>query len=442
MFKWGFLFELLKMTIEELYTIFRKYPIISTDSRLIGKDCLFFALKGENFNGNKFAAEALKKGAAYAIIDEQFYQTDGRCLLVDDVLNTLQDLARYHREKLGLTILAVTGTNGKTTTKELIAAILSKKFNVSYTKGNLNNHIGVPVTLLSMNSSTEMGIVEMGANHPGEIEQLCEIALPDYGLITNVGYAHLEGFGSFEGVKKTKAELYRFLEKRGGRIFINSSNPVLMKMAGEVSKIYYKTSNDNEGLEGELTELSPYMTFRVKFKKGWLYIKTQLIGEYNLENALAASCIGNYFGVDPIEIKNSIENYRPANNRSQYLKTERNQLLLDAYNANPTSMRAALQSFTKTDAPRKAVILGDMWELGESSGEEHQKIVDLVESMGFSMVLLSGENFSKCKCPKSFFVFANNSQLSKYLEEIKPSGYLFLIKGSRGMKLENAMDQL
>ena len=303
------------MSIKELYEIFQKHPKISTDSRLIEKDCLFFALKGEKFNGNEFAHGALEEGAAFSIIDEKLYQSDKHCILVDDVLSTLQELSRYHREQLGIPILSITGTNGKTTTKELVAAVLSKKFKVAFTKGNLNNHIGVPLTLLSMNSSTEFGVVEMGANHQGEIEQLSKIALPDYGLITNVGYAHLEGFGSFEGVKNTKSELYRFIEKIGGRIFINASSADLVEMAGEASKIYYKTGKNEEGLEGELMESSPFMTFRVKFSKGWLNFKTHLIGDYNLENALAAVCIGNYFGVEPLEIQDAIENYQPSNNR-------------------------------------------------------------------------------------------------------------------------------
>lgn len=431
------------MSSEELYKIFQQYPKISTDSRLIEKGCLFFALRGENFNGNEFAAEALRKGAAYSIVDEEFYKSDERCILVNNVLNSLQNLAGYHRERLGIPILAITGTNGKTTTKELVATVLSKKFNVAYTKGNLNNHIGVPLTILSMDSSSQFGIIEMGANHPGEIGQLCQIALPDFGLITNVGYAHLEGFGSFEGVKNAKAELYRFLEKKNGKVFINSSNPDLMSMAGGVSKLFYNTGNSGtEGLVGELMESSPFMTFRVKFRKGWLYIKTNLIGDYNLENAMAAVCIGNYFGNDPIQIKDSIEHYYPSNNRSQYVKTERNRIMMDAYNANPTSMKAALMSFSKVNTPKKAVILGDMWELGKSSPDEHQKIVDLVTSMGFSLVLLCGEHFSKCRYPQSFFVFVNNSLLSEYLKRNQPSGYLFLIKGSRGMKLENVTDKL
>ena len=430
------------MSIKELYKIFQKHPKISIDSRLIEKDCLFFALKGEKFNGNEFAHGALENGAAYSVIDEKLYQSDKHCIIVDDVLSTLQELSRYHREQLGIPILGITGTNGKTTTKELVAAVLSKKFKTAFTQGNLNNHIGVPLTLLSMNSSTEFGVVEMGANHRGEIEQLCKIALPDYGLITNVGYAHLEGFGSFEGVKNTKAELYRFIEKNGGRIFIKASSADLVGMAGEVSKIYYKTGKNNEGLEGEIIESSPFMAFRVKFPKGWLYFKTHLIGDYNLENALAAVCIGNYFGVEPIEIREAIENYQPSNNRSQYIITKSNRLFLDAYNANPTSMKAALMSFSKTDAQSKAVILGDMWELGESSLEEHQNIVDLVASLRFSLVLLTGEQFSKCKSPDHFHVFANNLLLSKYLEENRPSDLFFLIKGSRGMKLESVINKL
>ena len=430
------------MSIKELYGIFKKHPKISTDSRLIEKDCLFFALKGDNFNGNEFATGALKDGAAYSIIDEKSYQTDERCLLVDNVLATLQELAKYHREQLGIPILGITGTNGKTTTKELVAAVLAKKFKLAYTKGNLNNHIGVPLTLLSMNESTEFGVVEMGANHPGEIDQLCQIALPDFGLITNVGKAHLEGFGSFEGVRKTKAELYRFIGNNGGKIFINSANEDLVGMAGDVSKVSYKTGKIGEGLEGELLQSSSFMAFQVKFPKGWLYFKTHLIGDYNFENALAAVCIGNYFGVEPLEIQNAIEEYHPSNNRSQFITTERNKLLMDAYNANPTSMRAALLSFSKINSASKAVILGDMFELGETSLEEHQKVVDLVASLGFSMVLLTGDQFSKCKSPDNFMVFENNSLLAKYIEDSQPSGFFFLIKGSRGMKLESIVGKL
>jgi len=430
------------MSIIELYEIFTKHPKISTDSRRIEKDSLFFALKGENFNGNTYATIALENGAAYSIVDEAAWQLDDRYILVEDVLTTLQQLATYHRLQLDIPIIAITGTNGKTTTKELVTAVLSKNFRVDCTKGNLNNHIGVPLTLLSMNASTQIGIVEMGANHPGEITALCEIALPNLGLITNVGMAHLEGFGSFEGVKQTKAELYRFVEETGGKIFLNTANSHLKEMARTVDRISYKTISEGEGIEGELIQSSPFMVFQVKFPKGWLYIKTNLAGGYNLENALAAVCIGNYFGVSPFEIVEAIETYKPSNNRSQFVKTAYNQLLMDAYNANPTSMNAALENFTAFDAPLKGVILGDMLELGEASHEEHQKIADKLAGMNLDMVLLLGKEFAKCQAPSNFLLFDNNSLLINYIESLNPKGYLFLIKGSRGMKLETVADKL
>ena len=413
-----------------------------TDSRLIEKDCLFFALKGDNFNGNEFASAAIQKGAVFSIIDEPEFKTNERCILVNDVLLTLQDLSRYHRQQLGIPVIAITGTNGKTTTKELVASVLSRKFNLAYTKGNLNNHIGVPLTLLSMNSSTQLGVVEMGANHPGEIEALCNIALPDYGLITNVGRAHLEGFGSFEGVKKTKAELYKFIERNKGKIFINSSNSDLMEMAGEVSKVFYKIQREGEGLEGELLKSSPYMAFQVRFPKGWLYFQTHLVGNYNLENALASVCIGHFFGIDPLEMEYAVREYRPSNNRSQFTTTSKNRLLMDAYNANPTSMRAALDSFNNLIEPNKALILGDMFELGEASIEEHQKIVDLLASLDIPLVILTGNQFSQCRTPERFLVFNDNELLKNHLKKIKPKGFFFLIKGSRGMKLEKVAEFL
>jgi len=430
------------MSIRELYDIFLKYPKISTDSRRIEKDTLFFALKGENFNGNKYASTALEHGAAFSVIDEAEYKTGDRYILVDNVLSALQELARYHRQKLGLPIIAITGTNGKTTTKELVTAVLSMKFRVDYTQGNLNNHIGVPLTLLSMSSSTQIGVVEMGANHPGEIAALCEIALPDFGLITNVGKAHLEGFGSFEGVKRTKAELYHFIQQRKGKVFLNTANDHLKEMAGVVETIGYKTRNEGDGIEGELLQSSPTMVFQVKFPKGWLYIKSHLAGGYNLENALAAVCIGNYFGVPPLEIAQAIETYKPSNNRSQFINTTHNQVLMDAYNANPSSMDAALENFKTFDVPFKGIILGDMLELGETSHEEHQKIVDKLTTMNLTLVLLIGKEFSGCQVPSDFHLFADNILLINYLEIISPKGFLFLVKGSRGMKLENVVDKL
>ena len=430
------------MSTEELYQLFTKYPVIATDSRNVEPNALFFALKGENFNGNNYATKALEQGAAYAIIDEAADQLGERCILVDNVLKTLQELSRIHRLRLGIPVIAIAGTNGKTTTKELITAVLSKKFQVTATKGNLNNHIGVPLTLLSMTQETRIGIVEMGANHPGEIAALCEIALPDFGLITNVGKAHLEGFGSFEGVRSTKAELYRFIEHNGGKIFRNTTNHWLTEMARELETIGYKTTPEGEGIEGEIVQHSPTLVFRAKFPKGWLYLKTNLAGGYNLENALAAVCIGNYFGVDPLEIAESLEDYKPTNNRSQFIKTAFNTLLMDAYNANPSSMDAALENFKPFDAPAKGVILGDMFELGEASHEEHQKIADKIATMGLPMVMLVGKEFSRCQVSPDFKVFRDNESLMQFLGNSHLRGYLFLIKGSRGMKLEHVIGKL
>lgn len=430
------------MSVEKLYEIFVNYPKISIDSRQIEENSIFFALKGGNFNGNQYAANALENGAVYAVIDEAEFKTSDRYILVDDVLSSLQELARYHRTQLKIPVIAITGTNGKTTTKELLTAVLSKKYDVAYTKGNLNNHIGVPITLLSMTASTEIGVVEMGANHPGEIAALCDIALPDFGLITNVGKAHLEGFGSFEGVKHTKAELYRFIERRGGKIFRNSANAYLREMAGDVETIAYKTIKEGAGVEGELLHASPKMVFQVKFPKGWLYIKTNLVGGYNLENAMAAVCAGIYFDVSPLEIKEAIESYNPSNNRSQFVETAHNQVLMDAYNANPSSMEAALINFDTFEVPLKGVILGDMLELGDTSPEEHQKIADRLAAMNLSIVLLAGKMFSKCRVPSNFLLFEESSSLADYLELKRLQGYLFLIKGSRGMKLETVLSRL
>ncbi len=431
------------MSIEELYKLFAKCPIVSTDSRRIEEGSIFFALKGDNFNGNVYAGDTLSSGAAYAVIDDIKYKKDERYILVDNVLETLQSLSRYHRIQLGIPIIAITGTNGKTTTKELTTAVLAKKFNVTSTKGNLNNHIGVPLTLLSMDDTTQIGIVEMGANHQGEITALCEIALPDFGIITNVGKAHLEGFGSFEGVKTSKRELYQFIGKRGGNIFINTSNSHLIEMAKDITQtIGYRTNHEGIGIEGELIHSSPTLVFKVKFPKGWLYIKTNLAGGYNLENALAAVCIGSYFSIEPLEIGNALESYIPSNNRSQFITSERNQILIDAYNANPTSMNAALESFITFEAPFKGVILGDMFELGEGSTEEHQMIADKLQTMDLSMVLLVGHEFSRCKISSSFHVFEDNNLLINYLENLNPKGYLFLVKGSRGMKLEQVVEKL
>ena len=430
------------MNLEALYQIFLQHPVVTTDSRKIEPGSLFFALKGDNFNGNEFALAALEKGASYSVVDEEQTVGNEKIILVENVLQTLQNLARLHRQKLGIPILAITGTNGKTTTKELVSSVLTKKYTVISTKGNLNNHIGVPLTLLKLTSETQIGVVEMGANHPGEIAALCSIALPDFGLITNVGRAHLEGFGSFEGVIQTKTELYRFLEKNNGTVFINLGNPYLAPHAGNVKKVGYSTEKDSEGLEGEALGSKPFLHFKVLFPKGWLYIKTRLVGYYNLENALAAVAVGQYFDVDPMAITCAIEGYQPDNNRSQWMETQRNNLLMDAYNANPSSTRAAVENFAQLDAPKKGVILGDMLELGSVAHEEHQRIIDLLVSIKSELVILVGPNYLGCNVPGNFLRFANAVDLAEYLRINKLTNYLLLIKGSRGMKLETLVLEL
>lgn len=429
------------MQVDQFYPVFLNHPKITTDSRNIPENSLFFALKGASFNGNQFAEEALNKGAAFAIIDEPTCQTNEKCLLVDDVLSFLQKLARYHRDQLKLPILAITGTNGKTTTKELIAAVLSRKFRINYTQGNLNNHIGVPLTLLTMNRETEMGVVEMGANHPGEIKTLCDIANPDYGIITNIGKAHLEGFGSFEGVINTKSELYDHLRGKRGKCFINADNDLLIKQAFQLEKITYGHSSSNF-LSGELADSSNYLIAKALFPKGWLYLKSKLVGNYNLENVLAAACVGKYFGVDPLEIQQAIETYTPSNNRSQLIKSGTNTIIMDAYNANPTSMLAALSNFVSLKNQPKCLILGDMLELGETSGVEHQKLVDFIEEFDFAEVYLVGSEFEKTTCRKKEKKFERVELLSNYLKTQPIENKFILLKGSRGIRLEKILDLL
>jgi len=430
------------MNTEALYQIFLKHPVVTTDSRNIEAGSLFFALRGDNFNGNTFAQTALERGAAYAVVDEASFATGERILLVENVLATLQSLALLHRQRMGIPVLAITGTNGKTTTKELTASVLSKKFNLISTRGNLNNHIGVPLTLLTIKPETEFAIVEMGANHPGEIDALCRMAQPDFGLITNVGRAHLEGFGSFEGVIRTKSELYRFLEQNQGTIFINTSNPLLTAQTGLTRKIGYTTVKGGEGLEGELVSADPLLVFKILFPKGWLYVKTRLVGGYNLENALASAAIGHYFDIDPTRIASALESYKPDNNRSQLVDTGRNRLLMDAYNANPSSTRVALENLAQLQAHKKGVILGDMLELGPDAAMEHQKIIDLLSTLDLDLVLLAGPNYAGCKLPANFKCFSQSTELVTHLKEEQFSEYLLLVKGSRGMKLETVLPEL
>ena len=430
------------MNTEQLYEIFLKHPAICTDSRKIIPSGIFFALKGASFNGNQFIKNALDMGAAWAVADEPQPDSDERVILVDDTLKTLQQLATYHRRVLGLPVIAITGSNGKTTTKELTAQVLKQQYNISFTQGNLNNHIGVPLTLLSFTSQTEIGVVEMGANHPGEIATLCQIAQPDYGLITNVGKAHLEGFGSFEGVIRTKSELYRFLENTGGSVFINSGNHWLMESAGKtLSRITYGTAPDN-WISGEEIATDPYLRVRIFFQESPLIIQTQLTGSYNLENVLAAAAIGKHFNVSSQLIKQGIESYVPSNNRSQLMEAGSNHIFMDAYNANPTSMQASITNFLTGNYPKRMVILGDMLELGIYSREEHQKIVDQLAQEDNLNVILVGPAFGETEMPRHFTRFSNTEQVSRFLDKDKPRDYYILIKGSRGMGLEKIVSAL
>lgn len=429
------------ISTKELYNTFLQSSGISTDSRTITKDCIFFALKGENFNGNKYAEEALKRGAAYAVVDESEYATNNRILQVNEVLTCLQELANYHRKTLNIPIIGITGTNGKTTTKELISAILAKKYNVSFTQGNLNNHIGVPLTLLAMNKNTEIGVVEMGANHPGEIAALCKIASPDYGIITNIGQAHLEGFGSFEGVKKTKSELYHYVAQKNGTIFYNSDNTILTELCNIVDKKISYGQQDAK-FTGEPIVSPPFIHIRANFPKGILYLNSNLIGNYNFENILGAACIGNYFEVDPLKIQEAIKEYTPSNNRSQLIKKGNLKIIMDAYNANPTSMSASIQSFLNNLSGENYLILGDMLELGKYSSEEHTKIIAEIPRKIRENTFFVGKEFTKAAQNSEIKTFKDIDKLNLFLKNTPITKGNILIKGSRGIRLEKVLDYL
>lgn len=455
-----------------LYSLFLQHPTICTDSRNVKSNSLFFALQGKNFNGNIFAKQALNDGAAFAIIDEMQHPQNERFILVNDVLETLQQLAHEHRNKLKCKIIGITGSNGKTTTKELIKVIIEKKYKTSATVGNLNNHIGVPLTLLSLTDDVQMAVIEMGANHKKEIAALCEIANPDYGIITNVGKAHLGEFGGFEGVKQAKGELYDFLKTHNSIAFVNGNNQYLAEMSAKLNnKITYGTTEENNCI-GKLIDAeklgvgswklgednqfqspnsklltphySPFLQLQWKASNSsWSeIINTNLVGKYNFENILAAVCIGNYFGVESQEIKDAIEHYKPDNNRSQILKVGTSTILLDAYNANPTSMEAAIANFNETEAERKIVIFGDMMELGEETDKEHQQIVEMLGKCQFAQVILIGEYFGRFKNFIDCEYFQNTEDTGKWLQNQHFQNTHFLIKGSRKMKLERIVDYL
>ncbi len=425
------------MEIKELHARFLECTSVSTDTRKITQNAMFFALKGDNFNGNTYAEQAINVGAKYVIIDEGKFKTSSKTILVNNVLETLQQLASFHRDYLKIPIISLTGSNGKTTTKELINAVLSKKFNTKATVGNLNNHIGVPLTLLSINKDTEIGIVEMGANHLKEIEFLCSIAKPDYGYITNFGKAHLEGFGSVEGVIKGKSEMYDFLIKNNKTIFVNGLDPIQVEKTKNAKTFSFGNNSKDVDVEINFIEAQPNVT--VNYNN--LSIESHLIGEYNFNNIASAIAIANYFKVDDNDIKEAIEEYVPTNNRSQVLIKGSNKIILDAYNANPTSMSVALLNFDKLNDKNKIVILGDMFELGHEAEKEHQNIVDLASTLLLDRIILIGANFYKTKIvsPK-VEVFESFDDFKNSFNHSELEFATILIKGSRGMALERVLE--
>ena len=433
------------MDIKELYKLYQQHPCITTDSRNCPEGSIFLALRGESFDGNKYALQALEKGCSYAIVDEDIDEPSSHLLKVDDCLQTFKDLAREHRRQFNIPVVGITGTNGKTTTKELIRAVLSECYNVMATEGNFNNDVGVPKTLFRLTDEHDIAVVEMGASHPGDIKTLVETAEPNCGLITNVGRAHLQGFGSFEGVCKTKGELYDFLVSHDCPIFINRDNEHLMQMIqerGQQPDLYFYGQSDNQDIliRGEVVSCAPFLKFRWReqdaetgFTSEWMEVQTHLIGAYNLDNMLAAITVGYVNNIPFEQINHALENYVPTNNRSQLTETEKNHLIVDAYNANPTSMKAALDNFRLMEVSPKMAILGKMGELGDVSDEEHQKIVKLLEEARFDEVWLVGEEFQKAN--SSFRTFANVDEVKAAIAQEQPQGRYILIKGSNSTHL-------
>jgi len=418
------------MEIKEIYALFQQYSTISTDSRKIKNGAIFISLRGENFNGNKYAIKAIQDGCSYAIVDEKEYDVHQNTILVDNTLKTLQDLATYHRSQLNIPLIGITGTNGKTTSKELINTILNSELNCYATKGNLNNHIGVALSVLEINKEHKIAIIEMGANHQKEIEFLCNIAQPTYGVITNIGSAHLEGFGNLQAVIDTKKELYEFISHNKGHLFVNAEDELLLSLSKGISKITYGKSADITGL---ITETTPLLSIKYNNE----IINSHLIGTFQFSNILLAICIGNYFNVSIKNIKKSIENYIPTNNRSQLVKTKKNTLILDAYNANPSSMKAMLNSFANQQYKNKLCILGDMLELGGESNKEHLNIIKLTNQLGLDCIFV-GEIFH----PLTKNSFKTKRELVKYIQEKNIHKKTILLKGSRGIGLEKLIENL
>ena len=448
---------LIKMDITPIYSLYLAHPTISTDTRNIENGCIFFALKGPNFNANSFAQEALNKGAAYVVIDDSTFKISEKCILVDDVLTTLQQLAKHHRQQLKIPVIAIVGSNGKTTTKELITSVLSQKFTVLSTPGNFNNHIGLPLTLLKLNATHKMAVIEMGANHIGENAFLCEIACPDFGIVTNNGKDHLEGFGSMEGVAQSNSELYYYLLKNNGLSFVNANDEWLMRMATRLNKKITYAANDDTSSDSYRTTLSmtnvdcigiakslrPEIQFSILHpdsNRVQLSIKSCLSGDYNFDNIMAAVCIGKHFGLNEDEIKKGIEIYEPKNNRSQVVKKQHNTIYMDAYNSNPSSLEASLRNFAAMPFEGKVAIIGDMFEMGKYAEEEHQNMIALCNELKLENVIFVGEEFMKQNKNSAYTFLKTNEAAIEFVKKMNLTGKNIFMKGSRGMKLESIAD--
>ena len=425
-------------TIEQIYELYQKAYTVTTDSRTITPGCVFVALKGEHFDGNDFALKVAEDGVAACVIaDRQDLPKRDGLFVVEDSLKALQELAKYHREKLGLPVIGITGTNGKTTTKELVSAVLAKKYNIIFTQGNFNNQLGVPLTLLRIKPGTEMAVVEMGASHPGDINELTNLGEPNFGMITNIGRAHLRDFGGYEGVIKTKNEMYQYIGAHNGLLFVNKDNELLMGLANNINKVTYGTGNDAD-IQGKMLSANPYLSVEWNGHK----IDTQLVGDYNFENVMAAICIGTYFKVAANDIVEALSSYCPTNNRSQVVETGKNRVIMDAYNANPTSMSHAIKNFRNICKDANLLILGDMRELGTESEQEHKTIIGLIKELGFKKVYLVGEEFSKCSKNSEYSTFNNVEELAHYVQQHPISGFDILVKGSNSVHLNKIIDSL
>ncbi|OYU94674.1 MAG: UDP-N-acetylmuramoyl-tripeptide--D-alanyl-D-alanine ligase [Bacteroidetes bacterium B1(2017)] len=429
------------MTTTELYTLFLQYPEVCTDTRKLSKNCLFFALKGDNFNGNTFAQMALDQGAAYCIVDEAEFVVNEKCILVSNVLNTLQDLAKYHRHQLNLPVIAIVGSNGKTTTKELISSVLQTKYSILSTPGNFNNHIGLPLTLLMLTKKHEIAVIEMGANHQEENAFLCQIACPSHGIVTNNGKDHLEGFGSMEGVILSNAELFDYLKQENGIAFVNGNDSVLMnKSEGIQNRIIY-AAHTEEKIDAQTTYLkADCFQPTIQFKLQGTEIISPLSGDYNFDNILAALSIGLHFGLTAAQIKQGIEQYEPKNLRSQLIEKEHNKIFLDAYNANPSSMEVSIRNFVAMPGSNKVLILGDMFELGKYEAEEHQSLVEYCQNLGLEDVILVGKAF--CRTNTAYKKFEQTKEVAAFLTENPFKNKFVFLKGSRGMKIESLIENL